>query len=253
MRNVNIQNENPAGVLESPVEPPRANNPAPGAKPDFPIREEWTSADGQHRILWGDSLKILPTLDTSEVAAVLADPQYGLGDKWTGGTWFTRNVYETDKVTWDDKPSDIRQILALNIPTILWGGNYLEVPPSRCWLSWAKRDNMPTMADFELAWTNLDRPAKEMHHRRNGFEREHPTQKPVALMTWCLSFLPPGLILDPYAGSCTVAVACARTGRRSISIEIEERYFRVGIARMEREAARHPLLEPKPLRQKELL
>jgi DNA modification methylase len=60
------------------------------------------------------------------------------------------------------------------------------------------------------------------------------------------------VILDPYAGSCTVAVACSRIGRRSISIEIEERYFRIGIERMEREAARHPLLEPK-LRQQTLL
>ena len=71
-------------------------------------------------------------------------------------------------------------------------------------------------------------------------------------MIWCLSFLPPGLVLDPFAGSFTVAVACARTGRKSLSIELERRYWESGVQRMQRELSRMPLFEPPVPKQQEL-
>jgi site-specific DNA-methyltransferase (adenine-specific)/modification methylase len=230
-----------------------------------PIKEEWTSADGQHRILWGDCIEILPTLDTSEVAAVLADPPYGIAFAHGGGggclaesTRFAQEAIAGDGADFDPSPW-------LAFPSVvLWGANHYadKLPPCARWLVWDKRDGMKSndQADCELAWTNAPNPARLFSHKWNGMIRDgeeamvprcHPMQKPVRLMRWCLSFLPPGMVLDPFAGSCTVAVACARTGRRSISIEIEERYFRIGIERMEREAARTPLFESQ-LRQAEL-
>jgi DNA modification methylase len=243
-----------------------------------PIRETWQSADGQHRILWGDCLEILPTLDTSEVAAVLADPPYGIGEArrnhqsrgWHPGRKVRTNSpgptgTDYGKSDWDDKPADRQIIDRLSggkYKAIIWGGNFFHLPPSSCWLVWDKENGTSDFADCELAWTNLSCAVRkfrwrwcgmiqEQQDKRRAEKRLHPTQKPLPLIEWCLSFLPPGLILDPFAGSCTVAVACARTGRRSISIEIEERYFRIGIERMEREAARFPLLTPRSV-QKEL-
>src|SRR3546814_10022040 len=70
------------------------------------------------------------------------------------------------------------------------------------------------MADVELAWTSLDRPAKRLSLPVGVHRHGHPTEKPLALMRWCLSFVPDGAtILDPFMGSGTTGVACAKLGR----------------------------------------
>jgi DNA modification methylase len=80
----------------------------------------------------------------------------------------------------------------------------------------------------------------------------HPTQKPIKLMEWCLRFVD-GTVADPYMGSGTTGVACIRTGRRFIGIEIEPSYFEIAKRRCIAELERFPLLEPKPKKQMELL
>jgi DNA modification methylase len=68
----------------------------------------------------------------------------------------------------------------------------------------------------------------------------HPTQKPVALMEWCLGFLPDAkTILDPFMGSGTTLVACAKLGRKGIGIELRSDYFEIACRRVE-EAYRQP-------------
>ena len=71
-------------------------------------------------------------------------------------------------------------------------------------------------------------------------EYGHPTQKPLALMQWCLGFLPDAkTILDPFMGSGTTLVACAKLGRRGIGIELDPHYFDIACRRVE-EAYRQP-------------
>jgi site-specific DNA-methyltransferase (adenine-specific)/modification methylase len=101
------------------------------------------------------------------------------------------------------------------------------------------------MADCEIAWTNLYGPNRLFHHRWMGMirdseketcDRTHPTQKPVKLMTWCISMMPENLtILDPFAGSCTTARAAKDLGRKCVCIEREERYCEIGARRMSQE------------------
>jgi len=183
----------------------------------------------------GDCLDVLPTLAAGSVDAVITDPPYGLGKRWTGGTWFQRGVYNVP-VTWDDNTADeaIRRIVSMNIPAIIWGGNYYELPPSRCWLAWNKVQLMPTMADFELAWTNFDKPSKAFSTLRNGWERQHPTEKPLDLMRWVIrEYTRPGdVILDPFMGGGTTGVAALMEGRRFVGIEINPRYFRIAERRI---------------------
>ena len=62
-----------------------------------------------------------------------------------------------------------------------------------------------------------------------------PTQKPVALMSWCIGFLPDGVILDPYLGSGPVLRAAKDLGRKAIGIEIEEKYCEIAVKRIEKE------------------
>lgn len=67
----------------------------------------------------------------------------------------------------------------------------------------------------------------------------HPTQKPVELMEYLIEkFSDPGMIvLDPFAGSGTTAVAAERTGRRWICIERDEEYYVAACTRVMEEAA----------------
>ena len=196
----------------------------------------------------GDCLEVMPTLGT--VDAVVTDPPYGLGKRMQGGTWGTKGNYAKMR-EWDmtTNQTAFDMLYGFGVPVICWGGNYYDVPPSRCWLIWAKRDNMPTMSDFEMAWTNLDRNSKEFSHPRSGFDRAHQTGKPVVLMEWCLGFLPAAeTILDPFMGSGTTLVACAKLGRKGIGIELDPDYFDIACKRVE-EAYRQPDLfieKPKP-------
>ena len=212
---------------------------------------------GDCRLILGDCRDVLPTL--GKVDAVVTDPPYGLGKKMSGGTWAVKAPHYADMHDWDleAKQEWIDDILAFECPSIVWGGNYFKVPSSRCWLSWCKPD-FPTMADMELAWTNLDRPAKRwISGRTPDGEKQHPTQKPVALMQWCLGFLPDAqTILDPFMGSGTTGVACVNLGRKFIGVEREPKYFDIAVKRIA-EAYKQPRLfdepAPKPVQEGLLL
>lgn len=215
-----------------------------------------TETIGDCVLILGDALEVMPTL--GKVDAVVADPPYGLGKKMQGGTWGAQEHNE-GFLKWDLKINQewIEQILKLSVPSIIWGGNYFLVPPSRCWLIWHKTNAVPTMADFEMAWTNLDKPAKRLELPVGRVEYGHPTQKPLSLMKWCIEHLPSGTetILDPFMGSGTTGVACAKLGRKFIGIELEEKYFDLACKRIE-EAYLQPdmfIVPPKKVIQGDLL
>lgn len=66
--------------------------------------------------------------------------------------------------------------------------------------------------------------------------KQHPTQKPVELMTWCISLADdPATILDPFMGSGTTLRAAKDLGRKAIGIEIEEKYCEIAAKRMQQE------------------
>jgi len=185
--------------------------------------------------LWlGDCREILPHLP--KVDLVLTDPPYGLGERMKGGTWGAQEHNE-GFLKWDlEAPHEIVSgLIALNVPTVIWGGNYFSVPPSRCWLLWNKVNAVPTMADMEMAWTNFDRPAKRIDLPVGRVEFGHPTQKPIKLIEWCLDLAPKATltVADPFMGSGTTGVACANMGKTFYGIEREERYFDIACKRIE--------------------
>lgn len=194
---------------------------------------------GGQRLLLGDCLQVMPLL--GKVDAVVTDPPYGLGKRMQGGTWGAQD-HNSGFLRWD---GEARQewadaILGLGGGVVIWGGNYFDLPRTRCWLIWNKINAVTTMADFEQAWTNLDRPSKRMDLPVGRVEFGHPTQKPLALMEWCLGFLPNAqTILDPFMGSGTTLVACQRMGRHGTGIELDPDYFDIACRRVD-EAARQP-------------
>ena len=105
---------------------------------------------------------------------------------------------------------------------------------------WDKENGDNQFADCELAWTNLDKPIRIKRHMWNGMLRkgkeyrwQHPTQKPVSLIVWCISFLSDGTILDPFLGSGTTLVACKELNRNGIGIEISPKYCEIAKKRLQ--------------------
>lgn len=187
-------------------------------------------------IYHGDCREIVPALGRFDL--LLTDPPYGLGDKWQGGTWGSNPIY-ADARRWDVLPENefISFLIANCMNSILWGGNYFTLPPSRGFLLWVKVPSMDTMADAEFAWTSFDRPAKAFSSSRNpDGKREHPTQKPIELMSWCIQqTVDVQTILDPFAGSGTTGRAAKDLGRKATLIEREEKYCEIAARRMQQE------------------
>lgn len=195
---------------------------------------------GDATLYLGDCLEILPTLE--KVDAVVTDPPYGLGGLWNGGggKGKSRWRFNPDEAkSWDGATvSGVEQLCTLAQEVVIWGGNYYALPPSRCWLLWDKKQNDKwTTGQAEMAWTNLDRPVRMFRlaqcEQANEGEKFHPTQKPLSLMQWCMKWLKPGSVLDPFMGSGTTGVACANLGRKFIGIEREPKYFDIACTRIE--------------------
>lgn len=179
-------------------------------------------------IYHGDCREILPQLP--KVDAVITDPPYGIFDY--GGKWGKKQ-----DLVWDrEAASNMQQVLDSGKEAAIWGGNYFTLPPSRGWLAWFKRDSVPSAADIELAWTSLDMNARLIDQTIAATNSErcgHPTQKPLRVMRWTLSFFHNAdTVLDPYAGSGTTLVAAKNLGRKAIGIEIEERYCEIAVNRL---------------------
>ncbi len=189
---------------------------------------------GNCELYLGDCMDIMPTLGM--VDAVITDPPYGIGKKFINGTWSGKDSKYQAMQNWDKEANQkwVDEIINLKIPSIIWGGNYFITPPSRGWLVWRK-PYFPSMADCELAFTNMDINARVWDGNRSNGEKEHPTQKPVELMKWCISKLPNNcnLILDPFMGSGTTGVACQQMGKNFIGIELDQQYFDIACKRIE--------------------
>ena len=201
-------------------------------------------------IYHGDCREILPHLP--KVDLVLTDPPYGVNLNTSykssqRGVLAGANDYPP--VYGDDKPFDPKILLSFD-NLILFGANYYSsrLPDSGQWFIWDKRDGVGfnDQADCELAWTRGTKGTvpRIFVHRWNGMikdserdqKRVHPTQKPINLMTWCLSFFPNAqTILDPFMGSGTTLRAAKDLERKAIGIEIEEKYCEIAVKRLRQE------------------
>lgn len=187
-------------------------------------------------IYHGDCREILPQIP--KVDLVLTDPPYGLKEKiHDGGGWSTNPIYDA-VLNWDFlQPEAISMAIPKGLHACIWGGNYYQLPPSRCWLIWRKANNVQTMADAELAWTNADMNTRVFEEIINADgKRQHPTQKPESLMKWAIQqFKESKIILDPFMGSGTTLRAAKDLGRKAIGIEIEEKYCEIAAKRLSQE------------------
>lgn len=217
---------------------------------------------GNATLYLGDCLTILPSLPL--VDAVITDPPYGQKQNTNvvgkGGTRAysihdkrrktAAGIHSTglatrfpDAIAGDDKPFDPSPWLNLGVPMVLWGAHKFahRLPPGG-WLVW---DKVPTgkvrdQGDGEAAWISREQPMRifrllwdgvcvgsgARHEVMAGQRRVHPTQKPEALMRWCIAQAgTPKTILDPYMGAGSTGVAALQLGCTFIGIELEPQYF----------------------------
>ena len=183
--------------------------------------------------LWlGDCREILPTLP--KVDAVITDPPYGISaNKQTLGSGKKNFDRGGD---WDDGRPDITWLPEFARWYCVWGGNYFAdvLPPTNDILVWHKKNDGLTFSECEFAWTNAGKQSRIRSHHWSGEEKEHPTQKPLPVMEWCIGYFPDARpILDPFMGSGTTGVACMNLGRSFIGIEREPAYFDIACRRIE--------------------
>jgi len=199
-----------------------------------PIRKEVVIGDC--RLILGDCLEVLPTLGWFDLC--LTDPPYGIGED--GGRFRGRkgqNIKVLPKGNWDSQTPDkiaFDYICSCSEEQVIWGGNYFtdKLPPSKGWLYWQKLMG-GDFADGELAWTSRDKALREFTCCPKGKGGLHPTQKPVEVMSWCLNFFPSAeTIVDPFMGSGTTGVACAKRGLRFTGVELHEPYFDIACERI---------------------
>lgn len=179
------------------------------------------------------------------VDALISDPPYGIGYVPGGGGG---HLFAGVGIVGDDQPFDPRPLLDVAPVTCLWGANHYasRLPDSPGWLIWDKRVGRGRnhQADGELAWTNARRPARVKNlywagAARTGERGEHwhPTQKSAAVMAWCMTELgvaEGAIVADPYMGSGTTGLACLRTGRFFIGIDVDPRWYGAAVTRLTR-------------------
>lgn len=153
-------------------------------------------------------------------------------------------------VTWDVAPSDeyFDELFRISKNQIIWGGNYFELPATRCFLIWRKT-NVPekfSMAMCEYAWTSFSDNAKWFEMSAVGQEgRFHPTQKPVALYKWILTnYAKTGdKILDTHVGSASSLIACEDLGFKYVGFEIDKEYYDKSVERIRQHTAQVSIKE----------
>lgn len=199
--------------------------------------------DGLNTVLHGDCLDLMRMMPDKCIDLVLTDPPYGINaGTMTMGRGSRNDRGKNKKKEWDNTPPAeeiFEEIFRISKYQIVWGGNYFDLPPSRCFLLWDKLDYHSDFASHELAWTSFDAVVKCFRRARNaGNEwKKHPTQKPLELGRWCLENYGKGCktIFDPFAGSFTFARAAKDMGFDFLACDREEDYCRIGEERLKQE------------------
>lgn len=198
-------------------------------------------------VLCGDSLTIMKGYADKQFDLVLCDPPYGIGKskyrrpKTRYGNAKAHNKFYDEE--WDSQtPSKeyFDEILRVSKNQIIFGGNYFsdKLPPSSCWIVWDKDNGMNDFADCELAWTSFSSAVRQFTFRWQGMlqgdmknkeQRYHPTQKPVALMKWCLEkYSKEGdSVLDVFMGSGPTLIAAKMLNRPVVGIDISPKYVKI--------------------------
>ena len=216
---------------------------------------------GDATLYFGDCIDIIPTLE--KVDAIITDPPYGINYDPSIHKKYDGQENNMKKIIGDEKEMDFSFLFLMQCKKIIWGAEnfYNQLPHRGRWYCWHKRSpamkpNSMRGGDFELAWSNEKSGFYKFFNlihggvinndsiTGNNSERYHPTQKPIALMKWCIEQIGNSeIILDPFMGSGTTGVAAIQMGRKFIGIEREQKYFDIACERIENAQRQQSLFE----------
>lgn len=199
-------------------------------------------------------------------AALVTDPPYGIGYKHGGGGLSgglqgslrvkPKHHGKTKTIHGDTTAFDPAPFLRFAV-VCLFGADHFRarLPEGGTILAWDKSCGMGPDDDFtdgEFAWTNragikrnvfrhlwkglVCKKTGEGLNNPNQFRRLHTSQKPVALMAWCLDVcgVRTGLVIDPFMGSGSLGIACHRAGLQYLGVEIDPEHYAVARERLVR-------------------
>lgn len=204
-------------------------------RPPFVIKD----ASGVFVVLiLGDSQEILAK-NALVFDTIITDPPYGLKKElkraWHGRNGKTKFFLENE---WDIRmDSFVASILERAKQVIIWGGNFYALPPTDSWLVWDKlQDNRGS--DAELAWARLPKRGCRVfrmsridaYFNKRKYPKEHPTEKPIQLMTFCVEKTT-GVVCDMFMGVGSTGLACWALKRSFIGIEKNPLYYDIAVRR----------------------
>ena len=193
-------------------------------------------------LLHCDCMEYMATVPDKYFDLACVDPPYGIKNMNAGGRGMNRWI-DWEKKGWDDAAPDkkyFEELTRISKNQIIWGGNYFDLPPTRCFLIWDKVQRID-MADCELAWTSFKTSARIYEFSRSnlqGFrnpDRFHPCEKPVALYEWLLTnYAKKGQkVFDSHLGSGSSAIAAHYFGVDFVGCELDKDYFDAAKARFD--------------------
>ena len=185
------------------------------------------------------NMKLMSRYEDNHFDLAIVDPPYGIDINSSGRL----GHYGGKGKTWDSEvPSDeyFKELSRVSKNQIIWGGNYFDLPPTRCFLIWDKKQpEGVSFASCEYSWTSFDKSAKTFYLRPQNADydgRIHPTQKPIALYEWLLmNYAKEGdKILDTHLGSGSIGIACHNLGYDLTACELDKGYYNAAMERIER-------------------
>jgi site-specific DNA-methyltransferase (adenine-specific) len=188
-----------------------------------------------------DCLEYMRSLDDKVFDLAIVDPPYGLPKSSTHGRGKLKDrILNADSIhEWDIVPRKeyFDQLFRVSKNQIIWGGNYFDLPPTRCVVCWDKMQPWENFSQIELAWTSFDKPASLFRFDNRTKDKIHPTQKPVELYAWLMrKFASEGdRILDTHLGSGSSRIASYKLGFDFVGCEINQRYYEAQEERFRKE------------------
>lgn len=184
----------------------------------------------------------------------VCDPPYGIG--MDGGNVGYKGFNDFDKKDWDSKPPEIgyfKELQRVSKNQIIWGGNYFDLKPTRCFIIWDKGEGFynRSYAECEQAWTSFDANARIFKRdplAKGDYKGKiNPCQKPVALYSWLLNnYAKPGdKIFDSHAGSMSSRIAAYKLGFDMWCTELDPDYYNEACKRYEKAIAMPLFDEPR--------
>ena len=185
-----------------------------------------------------DNMDLMARYKDNHFDLAIVDPPYGLGSSVvnSGGRF---KKYENKNGNWDKEiPKDeyFKELQRISKNQIIWGGNYFNLEPTKCFIIWDKKQPQGiSFAMCEFAWTSFNKVAQIFTTRTQGQEqRFHPTQKPVKLYEWLLMNYAKedDKILDTHLGSGSIAIACHNLGFDLTACELDKEYYDAAMKRL---------------------